>query len=57
MAEALKESLCKMSAFAKINAREEDRLQDIKVEELKEYSAIVLGFKSFKELEDIDISK
>lgn len=57
MSEALKDSLCNMSAFAKIRVREEDRLQDVKAEDLKEYSAIVIGFKNFKDLEDIDVSK
>lgn len=57
MAEALKDSLCNMSAFAKIRVREEDRLQDVKAEDLNEYSAIVVGFKNFKDLEDIDVSK
>jgi hypothetical protein len=57
VSEALKETLCKISMFAQINIRQEEKIIEISQEELKQYSAIVVGFKDFSEVNDLQLGE
>ena len=43
--------------FAQINIRTEEKVSEISQEELKQYSAIVVGYKDFSELNDLPLGK